>query len=127
MAKSPQLKNKQYPLIKHELKAVFHTVLCAVFGIKFKIMKTKVITLEVLEDNQNTIGYITLTNSKGDTFEILDSYRNEELIDFIKRSQLSKDCFIEKVILKDGYRACCGKEMSDNVAEKYCKDVWLKT
>lgn len=90
-------------------------------------MKTKVITLEVLEDNQNTIGYVTLTNSKGDTFEILDSYRNEELIDFIKRSHLSKDCFIEKVILKDGYRACCGKEMTDNVAEKYCKDVWLKT
>lgn len=50
-------------------------------------MKTKVITLEVLEDNQNTIGYVTLTNSKGDTFEILDSYRNEELIDFIKRAE----------------------------------------
>jgi fructose-1,6-bisphosphatase len=49
-------------------------------------MNTKVITLEVLEGKQNAIGYVTLTNSKGDTFEILDSYRNEELIDFIKRS-----------------------------------------
>lgn len=39
----------------------------------------------------------------------------------------SKDCFVEKVILKDGYRACCGKEMTDDAAEKYCKDVWLKT
>ena len=33
---------------------------------------------------------------------------------------LSKDCFI------DGYRACCGKEMTDDAAEKYFKDVWLK-
>lgn len=49
----------------------------------------------------------------------------DEIID--KKSDLSKDCFIEKVILKDGYRACCGKEMTDNIAEKYCKDVWLKT
>ena len=35
-------------------------------------------------------------------------------------------CFIEKVILKDGYRSCCGKEMNDNTAEKYCRDIWLK-
>ena len=41
--------------------------------------------------------------------------------------QLSKDCFVEKIILKDGYRACCGKEMTDDSAEKYCKDVWLKS
>ena len=40
--------------------------------------------------------------------------------------ELSKGCFVEKVILKDGYRACCGKEMSDDATEKYCKDVWLK-
>ena len=38
----------------------------------------------------------------------------------------SKDCFVEKVILKDGDRACCGKEMTDEAAEKYCKEVWLK-
>lgn len=41
--------------------------------------------------------------------------------------QLTKDCFLEKIIIKDGYRACCGKEMTEDVAEKYCKDVWLKT
>jgi hypothetical protein len=40
---------------------------------------------------------------------------------------LSKDCFVEKIILKDGYRACCGKEMTEDAAEQYCKDVWLKT
>ena len=45
----------------------------------------------------------------------------------ILERQLSKDCFVEKVILKDGYRACCGKEMTDDAAEKYCKDVWLKS
>lgn len=49
----------------------------------------------------------------------------DEIID--KKSHLSKDCFIEKVILKDGYRACCGKEMTDEAAEKYCKDIWLKS
>lgn len=49
----------------------------------------------------------------------------DEIID--KKSHLSKDSFIKKVILKDGYRACCGKEMTDDTAEKYCKDVWLKT
>ena len=45
----------------------------------------------------------------------------------ILERQLTKNCFVEKVILKDGYRACCGKEMTDDAAEKYCKDVWLKT
>jgi len=97
--------------------------------LKFDKMKKRVITLEVLENNQNIIGYVTLTNSKGETFEILDSYRNEELIDFIKSSELipkKTDCFLEKIILKDGYRACCGKEMTEDAAEKYCKDVWLK-
>ena len=48
--------------------------------------------------------------------------------DFIETEKtLSENCFAEKVILKDGYRACCGKEMTDDAAEKYCKDVWLKT
>ena len=47
---------------------------------------------------------------------------------FIETEKIfTKDCFVEKVILKDGYRACCGKEMTDDTAEKYCKDVWLKT
>ena len=45
----------------------------------------------------------------------------------LKEGILTKDCFVEKIILKDGYRACCGKEMTDDAAEKYCKDVWLKT
>lgn len=45
----------------------------------------------------------------------------------LKESPLMDDCFAEKIILKDGYRACCGKEMTDEAAEKYCKDVWLKT
>lgn len=67
-------------------------------------METKVITLEVLEDNQNTIGYITLTNSKGDTFEILDSYRNEELIDFIKRSELKSKEMEMITLIKDIYQ-----------------------
>ena len=40
--------------------------------------------------------------------------------------QMEKNCFVEKIILKDGYRACCGKEMTEDAAEKYCKDVWLK-
>jgi len=48
--------------------------------------------------------------------------------DFIETEKtLSENCFVEKVILKDGYRACCGKEMTDEAAEKYCKDIWLKS
>lgn len=67
-------------------------------------METKVITLEVLEDDRNTIGYITLTNSKGDTFEILDSYRNEELIDFIKRAELKSKEMEMITLIKDIYQ-----------------------
>lgn len=66
-------------------------------------MTTRVITLEVLENNQNTKGSVILTNSKGDTFEILDSYRNEELIDFIKRSELKSKEMEMITLIKDIY------------------------
>ena len=66
-------------------------------------MKTRVITLEVLENNQNTKGYVILTNSKGDQFEILDNYRNEELIDFIKRSELKSKEMEMITLIKDIY------------------------
>jgi hypothetical protein len=45
---------------------------------------------------------------------------------FTKAKQMESDCFVEKIILKDGYRACCGKEMTDDIADKYLKEIWLK-
>lgn len=51
-------------------------------------MYKRVITLEVLDCNRNTLESIILTNSNGDMFEIPDNNRNEELIDFIGRSEL---------------------------------------
>ena len=66
-------------------------------------MKTKVITLEVLESDSNTMGSVILTNSKGDTFEILHSHRNEELLDFIKRSELKSKEMEMITLIKDIY------------------------
>ena len=60
-----------------------------------------------------------IKTSNKDTFNDLFEY-----IEVVK--QMEKNCFVEKIILKDGYRACCGKEMTEDAAEKYCKDVWLK-
>lgn len=89
-------------------------------------MKSK-ITLEI--DSQQTL--VILKNSEGHTFYFNPNTKlGEELFDFLTLSEgrdiLTETCFVEKVILKDGYRACCGKEMTDDEAEKYCKDVWLK-
>lgn len=90
-------------------------------------MKSK-ITLEF--DSQQTL--VILKNSEGHTFEFNPNTKfGEELFDFLTLSEknniLTETCFVEKIILKDGYRACCGKEMTDDAAEEYCKDVWLKT
>jgi len=54
-------------------------------------------------------------------------YLKEKKELLIKAKEMEKNCFVEKIILKDGYRACCGKEITEDAAEQYCKDVWLKT
>jgi len=66
-------------------------------------MNTRVITLEVIEDNDNTIGCVNLINSNGDTFEILNNHRNEELIDFIKRAELKSKEMEMITLIKDIY------------------------
>jgi hypothetical protein len=50
-------------------------------------MKSKTITLEVVYIDTKTGSYVDLINTNGDTFEIMNNHRNEELIDFIGRAE----------------------------------------
>lgn len=80
----------------------------------------------------NRIAELKKIIAKDEEYDIRPKYRKYlikelDLAENILNEIVSNDiCFIEKVILKDGYRACCGKEITDESANKYCKYVWLK-